>query len=116
MDADWVHVQHDRGIGFEKIVFHVERGDLLDILEHPNPRSQACCTSTRRDGSRKFKREPSPPVHQQHDRRRARFNVHDARRRPKKHEDGWFGEPRAVIMPRVDQTLTRLFVEIPRIS
>ena len=27
----------DRGIGFEEIVFHIERGDLLDILEHPNP-------------------------------------------------------------------------------
>ena len=27
----------DRGIGFEDIVFHIERGDLLDILEHPNP-------------------------------------------------------------------------------
>jgi predicted DNA binding CopG/RHH family protein len=23
-------------IGFEDIVFHIERGDLLDILEHPN--------------------------------------------------------------------------------
>jgi hypothetical protein len=22
---------------FEEIVFHIERGDLLDILEHPNP-------------------------------------------------------------------------------
>jgi hypothetical protein len=27
----------DRAIGFEEIVFHIERGDLLDILEHPNP-------------------------------------------------------------------------------
>ena len=27
----------DRGIGFEEIVFHIERGDVLDILEHPNP-------------------------------------------------------------------------------
>jgi hypothetical protein len=25
-----------RGIGFEEIVFHFERGDLLDILEHLN--------------------------------------------------------------------------------
>src|SRR6185312_4629455 len=24
-------------IGFEEVVFHIERGDLLDILEHPNP-------------------------------------------------------------------------------
>jgi uncharacterized DUF497 family protein len=27
----------DHGIGFEDIIFHVERGDVLDILEHPNP-------------------------------------------------------------------------------
>ena len=27
----------ERGSGFEDIVFHIERGDLLDILEHPNP-------------------------------------------------------------------------------
>ncbi len=26
----------ERGIGFEEIVFHIGRGDLLDILEHPN--------------------------------------------------------------------------------
>jgi uncharacterized DUF497 family protein len=26
----------ERGIGFEEIVFHIERGDLLDIIEHPN--------------------------------------------------------------------------------
>ena len=26
----------DRGIGFEDIVFHIERGDLIDVLEHPN--------------------------------------------------------------------------------
>ena len=25
------------GIGFEDVVFHIERGDLLDILEHQNP-------------------------------------------------------------------------------
>ena len=28
--------QKERGIGFEDVVFHIERGDLLDILEHPN--------------------------------------------------------------------------------
>ena len=28
----------ERGIGFEDIVFHIERGDLLDILEHPESR------------------------------------------------------------------------------
>jgi len=27
----------ERGIGFEDVVFHIEGGDLLDILEHPNP-------------------------------------------------------------------------------
>jgi uncharacterized DUF497 family protein len=26
----------DRGVGFEEIVFHIAKGDLLDILEHPN--------------------------------------------------------------------------------
>jgi hypothetical protein len=26
---------------FEDIVFHIERGDLLDILEHPNPERYA---------------------------------------------------------------------------
>lgn len=26
----------ERGIGFEEIVFHIERGGVLDILEHPN--------------------------------------------------------------------------------
>jgi hypothetical protein len=31
-------LRKERGIGFEDIVFHIERGDLLDILEHPNPR------------------------------------------------------------------------------
>jgi uncharacterized DUF497 family protein len=25
-----------RGISFEEIVFHIERGDVLDLLEHPN--------------------------------------------------------------------------------
>jgi len=30
-------LRKERGIGFEDVVFHTERGDLLDILEHPNP-------------------------------------------------------------------------------
>jgi hypothetical protein len=39
---DWAAAKNaklraERGIGFEEIVFHIERGDLLDILEHPNP-------------------------------------------------------------------------------
>jgi uncharacterized DUF497 family protein len=36
-DAKNAKLRTDRGIGFEEIVFHIERGDLLDILEHPNP-------------------------------------------------------------------------------
>ena len=27
----------ERGVSFEEIVFHIERGDILDILEHPHP-------------------------------------------------------------------------------
>ena len=26
----------DRGVSFEEIVYHIARGDVLDILEHPN--------------------------------------------------------------------------------
>jgi len=26
----------ERGISFEEIVFHIEQGDVLDLLEHPN--------------------------------------------------------------------------------
>ena len=33
-DAKNVKLRTERGIGFEDIVFHIERGDLLDILEH----------------------------------------------------------------------------------
>jgi uncharacterized DUF497 family protein len=29
-------LKSERGIGFEEIVFHIERGDVLDIIEHPN--------------------------------------------------------------------------------
>jgi hypothetical protein len=36
-DAKNAKLRVDRGIGFEDIVFHIERGDLLDILEHPSP-------------------------------------------------------------------------------
>src|SRR4030095_9515619 len=35
-DAKNAKLRAERGIGFEDIVFHIERGDLLDILEHPN--------------------------------------------------------------------------------
>src|SRR5207245_3402195 len=36
-DAKNAKLRKERGLGFEDIVFHIERGDLLDILEHPNP-------------------------------------------------------------------------------
>jgi uncharacterized DUF497 family protein len=36
-DAKNAKLRKERGIGFEDIVFHIERGDLLNILEHPNP-------------------------------------------------------------------------------
>ena len=36
-DAKNAKLRAERGIGFEEIVFHIERGGLLDILEHPNP-------------------------------------------------------------------------------
>ncbi|HEY7791259.1 MAG TPA: BrnT family toxin [Vicinamibacterales bacterium] len=36
-DAKNAKLRQERGIGFEEIVFHIERGDLLDILDHPNP-------------------------------------------------------------------------------
>jgi uncharacterized DUF497 family protein len=29
-------LQGTRGISFEEVVFHVEKGDVLEILEHPN--------------------------------------------------------------------------------
>jgi uncharacterized DUF497 family protein len=36
-DAKNAKLRAERGIGFEDVVFHIERGDLLDILDHPNP-------------------------------------------------------------------------------
>lgn len=36
-DAKNAKLRAERGIGFEDIVFHIERGDLLDVLEHSNP-------------------------------------------------------------------------------
>ena len=26
----------ERGVSFEDVVFHIERGDIIDVLEHPN--------------------------------------------------------------------------------
>jgi uncharacterized DUF497 family protein len=48
-DAKNAKLKADRGIGFEDVVFHIERGDLLDILEHPNgtPASASSSSSAR---------------------------------------------------------------------
>lgn len=32
-----LQLQRERGITFEEVLFHIERGDLLDVLEHPHP-------------------------------------------------------------------------------
>ncbi len=40
-DAKNANLKAARGMGFEEIVFHFERGDLLHILEHPNPERYA---------------------------------------------------------------------------
>ena len=29
-------LREQRGISFEEVLFHIENGDVLDILEHPN--------------------------------------------------------------------------------
>lgn len=34
-------LRRGRGISFEEILFHIECGDILDILEHPNPQRYA---------------------------------------------------------------------------
>lgn len=40
-DAKNAKLRKERGIGFEEVVFHIERGDVLDVLEHPNPERYA---------------------------------------------------------------------------
>jgi len=30
-------LKRERQISFERVVLHIEQGDLLDVLEHPNP-------------------------------------------------------------------------------
>jgi uncharacterized DUF497 family protein len=30
------HLKKERGISFEEIVYHIEKGDVADLLEHPN--------------------------------------------------------------------------------
>ena len=29
-------LKNERGISFEEIIFYIDRGDILDLLEHPN--------------------------------------------------------------------------------
>ena len=29
-------LKRERGVSFEAVLFHIQRGDLLDVLEHPN--------------------------------------------------------------------------------
>ena len=41
MDYRWNHEKNEilkaeRGVGFEQVILHIERGDLIDIIEHPN--------------------------------------------------------------------------------
>jgi len=31
-------LKKERRVSFEDVVFHIQHGDLLDILEHPNPK------------------------------------------------------------------------------
>ena len=38
---DWddeknVLLEKTRGVGFEDVIFHIENGDILDIIRHPN--------------------------------------------------------------------------------
>lgn len=37
----WNHEKNERlkverGVGFEQVVLHIERGDLVDVVKHPN--------------------------------------------------------------------------------
>ena len=40
-EAKNARLRAERGIGFEDVVYHIERGDLLEILEHPHPERYA---------------------------------------------------------------------------
>ncbi len=40
-EFDWdedknLFLERARGIGFEDVVFHIENGDVLDVIRHPN--------------------------------------------------------------------------------
>jgi uncharacterized DUF497 family protein len=74
-DAKNATLRAERGIGFEDVVFHIERGDLLDILWNTRTpplrrpahlgrstrgvRARASCTNTRQGGSKKCHATPS---------------------------------------------------------
>ena len=30
-------LKRERGVSFEEVLFHIECGDVLDVLDHPNP-------------------------------------------------------------------------------
>jgi uncharacterized DUF497 family protein len=29
-------LQHERGVSFEDVLFHIQAGDVLDVFDHPN--------------------------------------------------------------------------------
>ena len=31
-------LRRERGVSFEQVVLHIEQGDILDIVSHPNPK------------------------------------------------------------------------------
>ena len=40
-EFDWseeknAYLESQRGIGFEDVIFHIQNGDVLDIIEHPD--------------------------------------------------------------------------------
>ena len=42
-DFDWGEEKNEflkitRGVGFEDVIFHIQNGDVLDIIKHPNAR------------------------------------------------------------------------------
>ena len=30
-------LQRTRGVSFEEVLFHIQNGDVLDVIKHPNP-------------------------------------------------------------------------------
>ena len=41
-DFDWndeknEFLQSTRGVSFEEVVFHIQNGDVLDVIKHPHP-------------------------------------------------------------------------------